>query len=97
MLTDRDASQLVNMHSHVDDFKLSYAIAKVYTMKFSVSMHVRMPFLTNAQDVPAGALLVLPYDAGLEQIFWATPALSPQPSLRCGQIADEGYSPTATD
>ena len=75
MLTDRDASELVNMHSHVDDFRLPHPVAKIYPMNFPVNMSVRMPFLTNDLAVKAGALLVLPFDGGLEEIFTSSPAM----------------------
>ena len=73
MLTDRDNQQLVNMHPYVEEFKLNNPTETYFTMKFKVTISVKMPFLTNKSELKCGELLVLPYDGGTAEIFTVPP------------------------
>ena len=69
MIGGRDTPQMVNMTAYMEEYKIPHPVAKNYgEMKMSSSLTVRLPFLTNKNDVAAGELLVLPCDGGLAEI-----------------------------
>jgi len=54
-----------------------------------------MPFLTNDVDVKAGALLVLPFDGGLGDIFTSSLAIVHESHPLDSELnTAHGYSPT---
>ena len=70
MLADCDTTKLVNMNAHIEEYACSAPIAKHHgDVKTGFSMSVKIPFLTNKIDLAAGSLLVLPFDADIDEII----------------------------
>ena len=48
MLSSRDAGNIVNMHPYMEDYKMPHPVSSMHgNVKFGVTLHVKMPFLTN--------------------------------------------------
>ena len=69
MLAGREQTHIVNMIPYMEEYIFSYPVAKHHgELKFGSTMSVKMPFLTNKNDLAPGDLLVLPFDGGLAEI-----------------------------
>ena len=72
MLVGRDTSKMVNMLPYLEEYKCPHAVAEMYgEVKTGSAMTLKLPFLTNKCDLAPGDLLVMPFDGGLSEIFYA--------------------------
>ena len=80
MLAEPDTFLGVNMHSYMEEYKLSPPTPTMFgALKFNVDIVVKIPFLTNNVALEPGSLLVLPHDGGAEEIVTRPPS----PHIRC--------------
>ena len=86
MLTDRDNQHMVNMIPYTDEITVPRLVSKSYRLNFMSSMKANCTFLSNAKDLAAGDLLVLPYDGGCDEVFLDSP---PQSAPSSGLSAQE--------
>ena len=70
LLSDRNTGGLVNMAPFLEEWKLGNPTPTLCTHgKFGVALTVKLPHFTNSREIEEGALLALPYDGGLTEIY----------------------------
>ena len=67
LLAEREFVSMVNMATYTEDYKVGHPVAKIHgDVVPNSSLWVKLPFLTNKKDLEEGDLLVIPWDAGME-------------------------------
>ena len=70
MLAGRDHDHMVNMRAFLDEYKFNHPSGRTYgNLRSGSLVKVTLPFLTNTRLLAVGELLVLPFNACLNEIF----------------------------
>ena len=69
MLAGRDTAHMVNMLPYMEEYTVPHPVAKTHGgLANGAKLTLKLPFLSNRNDLSPGDLLVMPFDGGMSEI-----------------------------